>query len=159
MAGMPVHQAPISAFLHSQVESWPLRLIASGKPVAVEVFRSKQEAVFHSLLAKQMRDNQPRVELNEVVKFIHQKHGHEITAGSSVLADLNDWAYRFKVLNHLAKLTAQRMTTMLPITESQDMMRRMQELQEECNQLRQNAQGVAGNPPPIVPPAQALPAA
>ena len=77
VAGVPVHQAPISAFLRSQIESWPLRLIASGKPVAVEVFRSKQEAVFHSLLAKQMRDNQPHVELNEVVKFIHQKHGHE----------------------------------------------------------------------------------
>ena len=39
------------------------------------------------------------------------------------------------------------------------MMLRAQELQEECDRLRQNAQGVAGNPAPVVPPGQAPPAA
>ena len=133
-ANMPTHQVPLAALLHSNLESWPLRVVANGKPVAVEVFRSRQEAVFHSLLSKRMRDHVPKLDLNELIKSAHQRLSD--TVNYSGVKDLNDWSYRFKLTELVAKETAEMMVAKLPVTQSQDLLNRMQALEEENQRLK-----------------------
>ena len=122
-----------------------MRVVANGKAVAVEVFRSRQEAVFHSLLSKRTRDHFPKLDLNEFIKSAHQRLSG--TVNYSGVKDLNDWSYRFKLTELAAKETAEMMVAKLPVTQSQDLLNRMQALEEENQPLK-----AAGGPSQAVQP-------
>ena len=132
MAGRPIEEVPIMEYLNGGLTNWCMRLIAACRPATVEVFRTRQEAIFASLLIKALRDAQ--IDMNLILKGIDSKHSDTIHHDGQ--KDLTDWPYRFKLLNKAAGLVSQHMRSYLPAVENSEIMARIQQLELENQRLR-----------------------
>ena len=123
-AGLLVQDVKFYQLLHGAQENWLMRLLANGRNLAVEAFRSRLEAAFASQLVRAMRDS----DIVDLTKLL----SHE--AGNSS----DDWSVRLNAIKSCVPKIIKFMATLMPADTATALMAELEMLRAENQTLRGN---------------------
>ncbi|CAE7678807.1 unnamed protein product [Symbiodinium sp. CCMP2592] len=159
IAEMPIHLVPVVSLTPNAGQAWIVRLLAAGRPLVIEIFRTRQEALLASFIIRTLRKSSDQYDISDVLKQLHDNH----TVATEGPRDLTIWAYRAQLLQHVADKVAATINDLLPHGEvaaggRPGLLEQIQRLQQENDQLRLLAAGTGAetlphplaepNPPP-----------
>ena len=133
IAGAPVEQVKLVDVMYGGLQNWGLRIIANGRFSALEVFRSRQEAMVASSLFKEIYNQKDDVDLTKVLK-------HFAPANSN----LDDFTVKQQAVKSLCANIVDHLKQYMPVDQNQQMLQELEKLRQENQALKANQ----GTPPP-----------
>ncbi|CAE7540427.1 unnamed protein product [Symbiodinium sp. CCMP2592] len=68
IAEMPIHLVPIVSLTPNAGQAWIVRLLAAGRPLVIEIFRTRQEALLASFIIRTLRKSSDQYDISDVLK-------------------------------------------------------------------------------------------
>lgn len=133
IAGVSVDQVKLVDVMYGGLQNWGLRLIANGRFSALEVFRSRQEAMVASSLFKEIYNQKDDVDLTKVLK-------HFAPANSN----FDDFSVKQQAVKSLCTNIVEHLKQYMPVDQNQQMLQELEKLRQENQALKANQ----GTPPP-----------
>ena len=99
--GRPVFGVPLVSVIGQQHENWVLRMMARGRRVSWENFRSRQESVFAGILLCLTRGDLVSPDGQDFVTVMNAEHKKRHPQ-----KELRDWEARYDTLKHVAEALA-----------------------------------------------------
>ena len=65
---MPVHQVPVVALAPNSAQARIARLITAGRPIVLEIFRTRQESLLASFIIRTLRKGADQYEVSDILK-------------------------------------------------------------------------------------------
>ena len=95
---MPVFDVPLVSVIGQQHENWALRMMAHGRHVSWENFRSRQESVFAGILLRLIRGDLVSPDGRDFVTIMNAEHKKRHPQ-----KELHDWEARYDTWKHVAE--------------------------------------------------------
>ena len=129
--GLPVFDVPLVSVIGQQHENWALRMMAHGRRVSWENFRSRQESVFVGILLRLIRGDLVSPDGQDFVTIMNAEHKKRHPQ-----KELRDWEARCDTLKHVAEELAVEFKKRAPVRANAALFSRLQELEIENAALR-----------------------
>ena len=129
--GMSVFDVPLVSVIGQQHENWALRMMAHGRRVSWESFRSRQESVFAGILLRLIRGDLVSPDGQDFVTIMNAEHKKRHPQ-----KELHDWDARYDTLKHVAEELAVEFRKRAPVRANAALFSRIQELEIENASLK-----------------------
>ena len=129
--GLPVFDVPLVSVIAQQHENWALRMMAHGRCVSWENFRSRQESVFAGILLRLIRGDLVSPDGQDFVTIMNAEHKKRHPQ-----KELHDWEARYDTLKHVAEELAVEFRKRAPVRANAALLGRLQELEIENAALK-----------------------
>ena len=127
--GLPVFDVPLVSVIGQQHENWALRMMAHGRRVSWENFRSRQ--VFAGILLRLIRGDLVSPDGQDFVTIMNAEHKKRHPQ-----KELHDWEARYDTLKHVAEELAVEFRKRAPVRANAALLGRLQELEIENAALK-----------------------
>ena len=129
IAGTPVDEIRLVDVIPKGIQNYGVRLLANGRFVAYEMFRSRTEALVASELMKELYKQRDSVDLNKVLSQF-------IASGE----DINEWSTKQNAVSQLCTNLVAHLQTLMPQDKSQTLLEEVEKLRQENAALQAKAQ-------------------
>ncbi len=133
---IPIHEVRVYQLMQEGSYDWCLRNLAAGKACYLEMFRSRQEAVFSCALHRYLKDN--KVDVNHLLQ--------EIAVKENIPSDLTVWENRKQASAKLVDTVGHFMVSLINKNHSSQLMERLRTLEQENSHLRASQMEMSATP-------------
>eukprot|EP00435_Cladocopium_sp_Y103_P076187 s462_g80.t1 len=138
LANRPVEDIRAYEVCSGGSTNWSLRLIANGRYVSFEAFRSKVDAILWTYVSREIYKH-PQLDLNQIIG-IKEDGTHQ------------DWDTKLDTIKKFGDEIVKFVESKAPKDPNQQLMEQMEKLKEENARLKQQvSQSAPNNPPPATP--------
>ena len=129
--GLPVFDVPLVSVIGQQHENGALRMMAHGRRVSWENFRSRQESVSAGILLRLIRGDMVSPRGQDLVTTMNAEHKKRHPQ-----KELHDWEARYDTLRRVAEEVAVEFRKRSPVGANAALFSRLQELEIENAALK-----------------------
>lgn len=146
IAGLPVDQIRVVDMVPKGIQNYGLRLVANGRYVAFEMFRTRLDALIASTLFKELYRQKDSIDVCKVL-------GHFSSSDS----DLNEWTVKQEAVQAMCDNIVTHLKQFMPQDSDQALLNQIEELRRQNAELTAQCKSQTENPPnpPSAPSAKA----
>ena len=146
IAGLPVDQIRVVDMVPKGIQNYGLRLVANGRYVAFEMFRTRLDALIASTLFKELYRQKDSIDVCKVL-------GHFSSSDS----DLNEWTVKQEAVQAMCENIVTHLKQFMPQESDQALLNQIEELRRQNAELTAQCKSQTENPPnpPSAPSAKA----
>ena len=143
IAGIPVEQITLVDVVPKGIQNYGLRLLANGRYVAFEMFRTRLDALIASTLSKEFYRQKDSFDVQKILEHF-----------SPANSDMNDWTVKTEAIKTMCENIISHLMQYMPQETDQALLTQIEELRRQNAELTAQCQNQTANPsnPPLAPP-------